>query len=124
MVNIPLFFLLIKRDVLISICSQVEICLSEVLRSDIFIGIVGGRYGWIPSNVDFGRIPGCERLHGHCEGRSITELEMNLFALTRAKDVVGRAFFYFRDQNFMKYELNNLLRHYSFIELDVMNSIL
>jgi len=82
--------------------SQVEICLSEVQRSDIFIGILGGRYGWIPLHFDVDSLPGCERLQGHCEGRSITELEMNLFALTRAADVSGKAFFYIRDQSFVK----------------------
>ena len=87
---------------LFSCFSQVEICLSEVLRSDIFIGILGGRYGWIPSHIDIDKLPGCERLQGHCDGRSITELEINLFALTRANDVTGKAFFYIRDQSFVR----------------------
>lgn len=89
--------------------SQVEICLSEVLRSDIFIGIIGGRYGWIPSHFSVDILPDCGRLQGHFDGRSITELEMNLFALTRADDVTGKAFFYIRDQSFLRYVSLNLM---------------
>ena len=69
-------------------------------RSDLFVGILGGRYGWIPFELDLSDYPEFDRLKNVEDGVSITELEITLFALSRVEEVKGKAFFYFRDQSF------------------------
>ena len=74
-----------------------EICLSEISRSQYFIGLLGQRYGWvqdqymIPDSAEF------DWLKEFPAGRSITEVEMNHAALRDTDKAVGKAFFYFRD---------------------------
>lgn len=79
----------------------IEICLDEIERTrPFFIGIVGGRYGWIPSESEF-------KINEHLllkypwikkdidEGLSITELEMQYGALKNCDNV--KSFFFLRD---------------------------
>eukprot|EP00794_Sanderia_malayensis_P012166 gene12166-13421_t len=80
--------------------SQVDICLSEAGKSDLLIGLLGDRYGWIPDSFDINDIPGGEGLVNCSQGRSITELEMRLFALCQPEKASGKAFFYIRDRKF------------------------
>ena len=80
----------------------VEICLKEIDNSiPFFIGIIGNRYGWIPSQED---IHSNENMNGKYSwvyndidsGLSVTEMEMQ-YAVLRRKDNVN-AFFYIKDK--------------------------
>lgn len=77
----------------------VEICLDEIERTrPFFIGLVGGRYGWVPpkdaANIDVARL--CERFPWIADcfehGLSITEMEMRYGVLDSPKDVEAHFF--------------------------------
>ena len=83
---------------------QVQLCLDKVKECDLFIGILGHRYGWIPEdhylkNVsndyqDFMSMIGEQML-------SMTQLEMELI-LSNLDMTRKRSFFYFRNDNYLK----------------------
>ncbi|XP_015273529.1 PREDICTED: telomerase protein component 1-like [Gekko japonicus] len=81
---------------------QLELCLSEVARSHLFIGILGERYGHIPREYSLPDEPHYEWLKSYPAGRSITELEAVQF-LNGYKDpsAKSRAFFYLREPDFL-----------------------
>jgi hypothetical protein len=78
-----------------------EICLSEIEQClPFFIGLLGERYGWVPSSL------GKDVLARHPwlaskRGRSITELEF-LHRLQQTQDLPETVFFYFRDPKISK----------------------
>ena len=80
----------------------IELCLSEIGHSQVFVGLLGQRYGWVPDQY---KVPAEQRfdwLQTYPQKRSITELEMYAAALhdeTAAKD---RAFFLIRDDAFVE----------------------
>ncbi len=99
-----------------------RVCLEEVERCieypPFFIGILGGRYGWIPEHADWASaatldesIPGFAERH---RGKSITELEIQFGVLER-KDLISSAFFYFvgdeQDQEEQQKKLKEKIRH-------------
>jgi len=80
-----------------------EICLNEVKKAKpFFIGLLGERYGWVPSEEDrkimkenTAVFENYDWIHGKLEeGTSITEIEIQEGVL-RAKEEIN-AFFYFR----------------------------
>ena len=89
------------------------ICLKEITRckpgqnendTPYFVGMLGERYGWVPEK-DSNAYP--EELleeqpwlKEHMGGKSVTELEI-IHGVLRNKAMVGRAFFYFRDPNYL-----------------------
>lgn len=77
----------------------VEICLSEIENSiPFFIGIIGGRYGWIPKEGDIDkRITGrFESVTDYLAKRlSVTEMEMQFGVLERQDNM--HAYFYIRN---------------------------
>ncbi|KAL8176473.1 UNVERIFIED_CONTAM: hypothetical protein K2H54_035247 [Gekko kuhli] len=81
---------------------QLELCLSEVARSHLFIGILGERYGHIPKEYSLPDEPHYEWLKSYPAGRSITELEAVQF-LNGCKDppAKSRAAFYLREPDFL-----------------------
>ncbi|XP_060546985.1 telomerase protein component 1 isoform X2 [Pantherophis guttatus] len=81
---------------------QVELCLSEVSRSDLFIGILGERYGNVPKETSLPEEPQYEWVKTYPLGRSITELEAVQF-LNGSHDPTAesRAFFYLREPDFL-----------------------
>ncbi|KAH0626292.1 hypothetical protein JD844_001202 [Phrynosoma platyrhinos] len=81
---------------------QLELCLSEVSQSQLFIGLLGERYGHIPSTYSLPDEPQYEWVKSYPAGRSITELEALQF-LTGCKDPTAgsRAFFYIREPDFL-----------------------
>uniref|UniRef100_A0A8C5SGA3 Telomerase protein component 1 n=1 Tax=Laticauda laticaudata TaxID=8630 RepID=A0A8C5SGA3_LATLA len=81
---------------------QVELCLSEVSRSDLFIGILGERYGHVPKKTSLPEEPQYEWVKTYPSGRSITELETVQF-LKGSHDPTAesRAFFYLREPDFL-----------------------
>ncbi|XP_077169089.1 telomerase protein component 1 isoform X2 [Paroedura picta] len=81
---------------------QLELCLSEVARSHLFIGILSERYGHIPKEYSLPDEPHYEWLKSYPAGRSITELEAIQF-LNGGEDpsAKSRALFYFREPDFL-----------------------
>ncbi len=78
-------------------------CLSEVARSQFFIGMLGDRYGWMPDKYIVPDTPEFDWVREYPPGASVTELEMHLAALADPESAKNRAFFYFRDNSFMRY---------------------
>lgn len=78
---------------------QLSLCLSEVVRSQIFIGILGERYGHTPKTYSVPHLPEYEWVHTYPAGRSITELEAMQFlqGCNTQKHGHPKAFFYFRN---------------------------
>ena len=75
------------------------ICLREIERSrPYFIGLLGERYGWVPSEGQYPTrvLEEHSWLGEHVGGKSLTELEI-LHGVLNAPEMAGRAFFYFRD---------------------------
>ena len=74
------------------------LCLAEIERSrPYFIGLLGERYGWIPTTIDTEVIEGEPWLREHAgHGTSVTELEILHGVLSNPK-MEKHAFFYFRD---------------------------
>ena len=78
------------------------ICLAEIDRSrPFFMGFIGERYGWIPSNDQYAStlLTEQEWMRDHRGDKSVTELEM-LHGVLNNPAMVHRAFFYFRDPNY------------------------
>ena len=77
----------------------VEICLREIENSiPFFIGIIGNRYGWVPSNKDLSkntkdRFPQVKDYIEH--HLSVTEMEIQFGVLSREEDM--HAYFYIKD---------------------------
>jgi tetratricopeptide (TPR) repeat protein len=77
-----------------------EVCLDEIERCrPFFIGILGGRYGYIPAkvpeNIEF-TYPWLDEYKAH----SLTALEI-IHGVLRNPALAQRAFFYFRDSSFI-----------------------
>jgi telomerase protein component 1 len=93
-----------------------ELCLSEVERCrPFFIGMLGERYGWAPKKYDVSDDPRFDWVRAYPAGRSITELEMHLAALSNPAGAYG-SFFYLRDKQFIR-DVPNDVRKY-FVEAD------
>ncbi|XP_067870025.1 telomerase protein component 1-like [Heterodontus francisci] len=76
---------------------QLELCLSEVSRCQLFVGILGERYGQIMQDYSLPNLPQFEWVKAYPQGRSITELEIMQF-LRRNDDCASQtSFFYTRD---------------------------
>jgi uncharacterized protein DUF4062/NACHT domain-containing protein len=76
------------------------ICLAEIERCrPYFIGLLGERYGWVPSRIDPEVIAREDWLAEH-NGRSVTELEI-LHGVLNNPGMADHAFFYFRDPAFI-----------------------
>ena len=76
------------------------ICLAEIERCrPYFIGLLGERYGWVPSKIDPELIAREDWLEEH-HGRSVTELEV-LHGVLNNPGMADHAFFYFRDPAFI-----------------------
>ncbi|XP_073527302.1 telomerase protein component 1 [Phyllobates terribilis] len=78
---------------------QLSLCLSEVVRSQIFIGILGERYGHVPNKYSVPLLPEYQWIQTYPAGRSITELEAMQFLQSYKTNTSGhpRALFYFRN---------------------------
>lgn len=80
---------------------QLEICLREAMKADLFIGILGERFGWVPDNYNVDDQVGLEWLKEMPSGCSMTELEMRGF-LQKDKSSPAKALFFFREPHFLK----------------------
>ncbi|XP_054848405.1 telomerase protein component 1 isoform X2 [Eublepharis macularius] len=81
---------------------QLELCLSEVARSHLFIGILGERYGHIPGEYSLPDELQYEWVKSYPGGRSVTELEAVQFLNgCKGSSAGSRAFFYLREPDFL-----------------------
>ena len=76
------------------------VCLEEIRRCrPFFIGLLGGRYGWVPDAIDpelTGREPWLEGQAGH----SVTELEI-LHGVLNDPEMAEHSYFYLRDPGYV-----------------------
>ena len=78
------------------------LCLTEAERCDLFVGILGERYGWVPgfeylkSSQEFQWILSDE---SRFDKTSITELEFCISSLNFPDLYQDKSFFYFRDNS-------------------------
>ncbi|XP_004390075.1 telomerase protein component 1 [Trichechus manatus latirostris] len=81
---------------------QLEVCLGEVENSQLFVGILGSRYGYIPPNYSLPDYPHFHWAQQYPPGRSVTEMEVMQF-LNRGLHLQNPApaHIYFRDSSFL-----------------------
>ncbi|XP_035526254.1 telomerase protein component 1 [Morone saxatilis] len=79
-----------------------ELCLSEVCRSQMLVGILGERYGLVPPKLDLPDLPQYSWLATAPPGLSITEMEIRQFQALYPDTDHQRMFCYFRDPNIIK----------------------
>ncbi|XP_056092464.1 telomerase protein component 1 [Rhinichthys klamathensis goyatoka] len=74
----------------------VELCLSEVCRSQLLLGILGERYGLVPPHPTLPELPQYNWLNSAPDGLSITEMEIRQFQALYPDSAQSRMFFCFR----------------------------
>ena len=94
-----------------------ELCLTEVSRCQLFVGILGDRYGWVPSERDIPSSPQFDWVRTYLPGASATELEIHLAALAEPAHTTEKSFFYIRSSEFLRYADCALLCHYDLLFL-------
>ena len=80
-----------------------ELCLTEVSKCHLFVGILSERYGWVPSEHDIPSSPEFDWVREYPCGASATELEIYLAALSKPADALEKSFFYMRNSEFLRY---------------------
>ncbi|XP_022253025.1 telomerase protein component 1-like [Limulus polyphemus] len=80
--------------------SSLEVCLSEASQCQLFVAILGERYGWCPHFYKVPEDPAFDWVRKYPKGASITELEIYCAALSNPAAAREKAFFYFRDPQF------------------------
>nr|XP_019966151.1 PREDICTED: telomerase protein component 1 isoform X1 [Paralichthys olivaceus] len=83
-------------------CRATELCLSEVCRSQMMVGVLGERYGLVPPKPVLPGLPQYSWLASAPPGLSITEMEIRQFQALFPDSVNQRMFCYFRDPNITK----------------------
>ncbi|EPY76192.1 telomerase protein component 1 [Camelus ferus] len=81
---------------------QLEVCLGEVENSQLFVGILGSRYGYVPPSYSLPDHPHFRWAQQYPSGRSVTEMEVMQF-LNRGLRLRPSAqpLIYFRDSSFL-----------------------
>ena len=72
-------------------------------KCQLFLGILGERYGWIPDKYHIPIASDYDWLREYPPGASVTELEIYQAALAKPHLVQDKAFFYFRQPAFIKF---------------------
>uniref|UniRef100_A0A8C6PWJ7 Telomerase associated protein 1 n=1 Tax=Nothobranchius furzeri TaxID=105023 RepID=A0A8C6PWJ7_NOTFU len=79
-----------------------ELCLSEVCRSQMLVGILGERYGQVPPRPVLPDLPQYSWLAAAPAGLSITEMEIRQFLALYPDTAQQRMFCYFRDPDIIR----------------------
>ncbi len=78
-----------------------DLCLQQIDECrPFFIGILGERYGWVPTRYPVDALKRFGWIQHHT-GKSVTELEI-LHGVLQDSAMQGRAFFYFRDRSALR----------------------
>ncbi|XP_021569917.1 telomerase protein component 1 [Carlito syrichta] len=81
---------------------QLEVCLGEVENSQLFVGILGSRYGYIPPSYNLPDHPHFHWTQEYPSGRSVTEMEvMQFLNRDQCLQPSAQALIYFRDSSFL-----------------------
>lgn len=80
-----------------------EICLNEVCRSQVLLGILGERYGLVPPRPQLPALPQYSWLSSAPDGLSITEMEIRQFQHMFCDSAQSRMFFYFRSPHLVSF---------------------
>ncbi|XP_006883338.1 PREDICTED: telomerase protein component 1 [Elephantulus edwardii] len=81
---------------------QLEVCLGEVENSQLFVGILGSRYGYVPPNYSLPNHPHFQWVQQYPPGRSVTEMEMMQFLNRGLRlQTSAPALIYFRENSFL-----------------------
>ncbi|XP_053738812.1 telomerase protein component 1 isoform X3 [Synchiropus splendidus] len=80
----------------------VEMCLSQVCRSQMMVVILGERYGLVPPRPTLPGRPEYSWLATAPDGLSVTELEIRQFQALHSDSLAERMFCYFRDTELSK----------------------
>ena len=78
------------------------LCLTEAEECDLFVGILGERYGWVPGSEylkSFPEFQWIQRDREKFDTTSITELEFCMSSLNFPQLYQDKAFYYFRDNS-------------------------
>ncbi|XP_019665763.2 telomerase protein component 1 isoform X1 [Ailuropoda melanoleuca] len=84
---------------------QLEVCLGEVENAQLFVGILGSRYGHVPPNYNLPDHPHFRWAQQYPAGRSVTEMEVMQFLDRRLRlrlQPSAQALLYFRDSGFLR----------------------
>ncbi|XP_014669734.1 PREDICTED: telomerase protein component 1-like [Priapulus caudatus] len=81
---------------------SLELCLSEASQCQLFVGMLGERYGWTPASYDVSDRREFDWLKGFVAGASVTELEMQHSVLRNHARRRGTAIFLLRDGSYEK----------------------
>ncbi|XP_018613538.2 telomerase protein component 1 isoform X2 [Scleropages formosus] len=79
---------------------MVELCLAEVCRSQLLLGILGERYGLVPPRPTLPELPQYRWIESAPPRLSITEMEIRQFESLYPESAESRMFFYFRSPHF------------------------
>ncbi|KPP60713.1 hypothetical protein Z043_121260, partial [Scleropages formosus] len=82
---------------------MVELCLAEVCRSQLLLGILGERYGLVPPRPTLPELPQYRWIESAPPRLSITEMEIRQFESLYPESAESRMFFYFRSPHFSSY---------------------
>ncbi|XP_043840432.1 telomerase protein component 1 [Dromiciops gliroides] len=81
---------------------QLELCLGEVENSQLFLGILGSRYGFVPPNYSLPDYPHFRWAKDYPSGRSVTEMEVMQFLSRGSRhQCFSPALIYLRDSSFL-----------------------
>ncbi|XP_057579321.1 telomerase protein component 1 isoform X2 [Hippopotamus amphibius kiboko] len=81
---------------------QLEVCLGEVENSQLFVGILGSRYGYVPPNYSLPDHPHFRWAQQYPSGRSVTEMEVMQFLNRGLRlQLSAQPLIYFRDSSFL-----------------------
>ncbi|XP_076330930.1 telomerase protein component 1-like [Tachypleus tridentatus] len=83
------------------------VCLSEASQCQLFVAILGERYGWCPRSYKVPEDPTFDWVRKYPKGASVTELEIYCAALSNPTAAREKAFFYFRDPQLQSTVPNN-----------------
>ena len=84
------------------LCRTLELCLQELTKCQLFLGLLGSRYGWVPAHYQLPDTPEFDCVRQYQAGASVTELEMHFGALKDAQKSQEKAFFFIRNDGFEK----------------------
>lgn len=101
-----------------------ELCLREVNKADLFIGLLGERYGWIPDTSELSNSTEFRWLKRIDAGTSMTELEMRCFnEKVGATEFNKKAMFYARDNSFMSQVPKKFVKDFGCDDLGNMSDV-